>query len=154
MDTVLHVLDRLKPGRPGRPQGAAAQAGRALRPAAASSSVISDFYEEPEAVLDAITPLRFRGNDLIVFHVLDPRSSSSASRRAAVRGSRERRADAGRAGRRSARNTGRWCRRTSTRCSSVLRRARRLLLLDTSQPLDHALYPVPERAPKMMKSGR
>ena len=34
--------------------------------------VISDFYEEPEAVLDAVSPLRFRGNDLIVFHVLDP----------------------------------------------------------------------------------
>jgi len=34
--------------------------------------VISDFYEDPETVVDAITPLRFRGNDLIVFHVLDP----------------------------------------------------------------------------------
>jgi hypothetical protein len=34
--------------------------------------LISDFYEEPEAVLDAVSPLRFRGNDLIVFHVLDP----------------------------------------------------------------------------------
>ena len=31
METVLHVLDRLKPGRPGEPEGAAAQAGRALR---------------------------------------------------------------------------------------------------------------------------
>jgi hypothetical protein len=34
--------------------------------------VISDFYEEPDAVLDAVSPLRFRGNDIIVFHVLDP----------------------------------------------------------------------------------
>ena len=34
--------------------------------------LISDFYEEPDAVLDAIKPLRFLGNDLIVFHVLDP----------------------------------------------------------------------------------
>jgi hypothetical protein len=34
--------------------------------------IISDFYEEPDAVLDAISPLRFRGNDIIVFHVLDP----------------------------------------------------------------------------------
>ena len=33
--------------------------------------VISDFYEDPEDVVDAVTPLRFRGNDLIVFHVLD-----------------------------------------------------------------------------------
>jgi len=34
--------------------------------------LISDFYEEPDAVLEAIKPLKFLGNDLIVFHVLDP----------------------------------------------------------------------------------
>ena len=33
--------------------------------------IVSDLYEEPDAVLDAIAPLRFRGNDIIVFHVLD-----------------------------------------------------------------------------------
>src|SRR5262249_13124950 len=35
-------------------------------------ALISDFYEEPDAVLESIKPLRFLGNDLIVFHVLDP----------------------------------------------------------------------------------
>jgi hypothetical protein len=35
-------------------------------------ALISDFYEDPDEVLDAIKPLRFLGNDLIVFHVLDP----------------------------------------------------------------------------------
>jgi hypothetical protein len=34
--------------------------------------IVSDLYEDPEAVMEAIKPLRFRGNDLIVFHVLDP----------------------------------------------------------------------------------
>jgi hypothetical protein len=34
--------------------------------------LISDLYEDPQVVLDAISPLRFRGHDLIVFHVLDP----------------------------------------------------------------------------------
>ena len=34
--------------------------------------LISDFYDEPDAILDAIKPLRFLGNDLIVFHMLDP----------------------------------------------------------------------------------
>ena len=34
--------------------------------------VISDFYDDPDAIVDAVQPLRFRGNDLIVFHVLDP----------------------------------------------------------------------------------
>jgi len=34
--------------------------------------LISDFYDEPDAILEAIKPLRFLGNELIVFHVLDP----------------------------------------------------------------------------------
>ena len=34
--------------------------------------LISDFYEEPDAILEAIKPIKFLGNDLIVFHVLDP----------------------------------------------------------------------------------
>ncbi len=33
--------------------------------------VISDFYDEPEAIISALQHLRFKGNDLIVFHVLD-----------------------------------------------------------------------------------
>jgi uncharacterized protein (DUF58 family) len=33
--------------------------------------LISDFYEEPDTILEAIKPLKFLGNDLIVFHVLD-----------------------------------------------------------------------------------
>src|SRR5690606_5262617 len=32
---------------------------------------ISDFYEEPDAVRDAVRRLRNRGNDLIVFHIMD-----------------------------------------------------------------------------------
>jgi hypothetical protein len=35
-------------------------------------AIISDFYEEPQRVLDAVKPLRFAGNDVILFHVLDP----------------------------------------------------------------------------------
>jgi hypothetical protein len=71
MDTTLHVLDRLKPARAGALQAP-------MRHLAEHFSrrgllvVISDFYEEPQAVLDAVTPLRFRGHDMIVFHVLDP----------------------------------------------------------------------------------
>jgi len=34
--------------------------------------VISDFYEDPEVVIKTVAPLRFRGNDLVLFHVLDP----------------------------------------------------------------------------------
>jgi uncharacterized protein (DUF58 family) len=33
--------------------------------------VISDMYDEPEAIINAFQHLRFKGNDVIVFHVLD-----------------------------------------------------------------------------------
>lgn len=36
------------------------------------TAVISDFFEEPAAVINTVVPLRFRGNELILFHVLDP----------------------------------------------------------------------------------
>jgi uncharacterized protein (DUF58 family) len=34
--------------------------------------IISDFYEEPEAIVDAVNNLRGRGNDIMVFHLMDP----------------------------------------------------------------------------------
>jgi len=33
---------------------------------------ISDFWENPEKIIDTVAPLRFRGNELVLFHVLDP----------------------------------------------------------------------------------
>lgn len=34
--------------------------------------VLSDFYADPKEVIDTIAPLRYRGNDVVLFHVLDP----------------------------------------------------------------------------------
>jgi uncharacterized protein (DUF58 family) len=34
--------------------------------------VISDFYENPETIVNAVAPLRFHGNEVILFHILDP----------------------------------------------------------------------------------
>jgi uncharacterized protein (DUF58 family) len=34
--------------------------------------VISDFYEDAKKVVETITPLRYRGNDVVLFHILDP----------------------------------------------------------------------------------
>ena len=34
--------------------------------------VLSDFYERPDAIIKTVEPLRFRGNEVILFHVLDP----------------------------------------------------------------------------------
>jgi uncharacterized protein (DUF58 family) len=71
MDVVLHVLDRLNAGRPGslrEPLHKLAEhfGRRGLL------LLVSDLYEDPQTVVDSLAPLRFRGNDLIVFHVLDP----------------------------------------------------------------------------------
>jgi uncharacterized protein (DUF58 family) len=34
--------------------------------------VLSDFYEQPETVIKTVEPLLYKGNELILFHVLDP----------------------------------------------------------------------------------
>jgi len=34
-------------------------------------AVISDFYEQPAAIVKAVEPLRFHGNEVILFHILD-----------------------------------------------------------------------------------
>jgi len=36
------------------------------------ATVISDFYEDPRSIVRAVEPLRYRGNEVILFHVLDP----------------------------------------------------------------------------------
>jgi uncharacterized protein (DUF58 family) len=35
--------------------------------------ILSDFFEPPEIVIRTIEPLRFHGNEVVLFHVLDPR---------------------------------------------------------------------------------
>ena len=34
--------------------------------------VLSDFWEQPEEIIKTIAPLRYHGNELVLFHVLDP----------------------------------------------------------------------------------
>src|SRR5215813_1221130 len=34
--------------------------------------VLSDFYENPDVIVKTVEPLRFRGNEVILLHVLDP----------------------------------------------------------------------------------
>ena len=71
LDVVLHTLDRAKPQRPG-------QLVAPLRKLAEHFGrrgiivVISDFYAEPEEIFHAVAPIVHRGNDVALFHVLDP----------------------------------------------------------------------------------
>lgn len=70
LDVVLHALDRAQAVRPGRLRDPlrvlAERFGRR-----GLVVLISDLYEEPEVLAEALAPIRFRGNDVIVFHVLD-----------------------------------------------------------------------------------
>jgi uncharacterized protein (DUF58 family) len=34
--------------------------------------VLSDFYEDPEIIVRTVEPLRYKGNEVILFHLLDP----------------------------------------------------------------------------------
>ena len=71
LDQVLHALERVDPGRPGA-------LGPSLFTVASTFrrkgilALISDFYESPDAIVDAMRPLSGGKHDLIVFHVLDP----------------------------------------------------------------------------------
>ncbi len=72
---LLHTLDRADRAREGAGKGALA---RPLRKAGEACHrrglmvLVSDLYEDPRAVLDAVALLSHRGGDLMVFHVLDP----------------------------------------------------------------------------------
>jgi uncharacterized protein (DUF58 family) len=70
-EVVLHALDRATPGRPGQLRPALRRAAEHLG-RRGLVVVVSDFYEEPDDVIGALLPLRLRGHDLLVFHVLDP----------------------------------------------------------------------------------
>lgn len=70
-DQVLHTLDRAKAERPGHLSAPLTKMAEYFK-RRGILLLISDFYDEPDAILEAIKPLRFLGNDLIVFHILDP----------------------------------------------------------------------------------
>ncbi|HWF39312.1 MAG TPA: DUF58 domain-containing protein [Candidatus Acidoferrales bacterium] len=46
--------------------------------------MISDFYEPPEKIVRTIEPLRFHGNEVVLFHVLDPKEVALDLREPAI----------------------------------------------------------------------
>ena len=70
-DVSLHTLDRMTAGRPGA-LGPPLYKATEFFKRRSILAIISDFYEEPQRVLDAVKPLRFAGIDVILFQVLDP----------------------------------------------------------------------------------
>ena len=74
---VLHTLDRARAERPGHLSAPLRKMAEHFKRRGVLL-LISDFYDEPDAILEAIKPLRFLGNDIIVFHVLDPQEITFA----------------------------------------------------------------------------
>jgi uncharacterized protein (DUF58 family) len=70
-NVTLQTLDRAKAERPGHLVEPLTKMAEHFK-RRGILVLISDFYEEPDAILEAIKPLKFIGNDLIVFHVMDP----------------------------------------------------------------------------------
>ncbi|HJZ67731.1 MAG TPA: DUF58 domain-containing protein [Blastocatellia bacterium] len=68
--TILGVIERLAPGR-GTTIAELLHRTAELLTRRAIIVVISDLYDEPDEIIDGLEHLRFRGNDVIVFHVLD-----------------------------------------------------------------------------------
>lgn len=71
LEVVLHSLDQVKATRAGALQVPLTKVTELLQ-RRGIVVLISDLYEEPQAVLDAVKQLRYRGQDVIVFHLLDP----------------------------------------------------------------------------------
>lgn len=68
--TILGVIERLAPGR-GTTIADLLHRTADLLTRRAIIVLISDLYDEPDRVIDGLEHLRFRGNDVIVFHVMD-----------------------------------------------------------------------------------
>ncbi|HUF48815.1 MAG TPA: DUF58 domain-containing protein [Vicinamibacterales bacterium] len=70
-NVMLHTLDRARAERPGRLLDVLRRAAEHFK-RRSIVALISDLYENPEDIVDAVKPYAHRGNDLVVFHVLDP----------------------------------------------------------------------------------
>jgi len=70
-NVVLSTLEKAKAERPGNLSVPLSKMAEHFK-RRGILVLISDFYDEPDAIMEAIKPLKFLGNDLIVFHVLDP----------------------------------------------------------------------------------
>ena len=70
-NVLLHTLDRAKAERPGRLLANLSLLAEHFK-RRSILALISDLYENPDDLMEAVRPYRFLGNDLVIFHVLDP----------------------------------------------------------------------------------
>ena len=70
-NVLLHTLDRATPAKPGRLLAVLDKAAEHFK-RRSLVALISDLYENPDDILEALRPYRHLGNDVVVFHLLDP----------------------------------------------------------------------------------
>jgi len=70
-NVLLHTLDRSRAEKQGRILGPLNKIAEHFK-RKSIVAIISDFYESPDDVIEALKPYKTLGNDLVVFHVLDP----------------------------------------------------------------------------------
>ncbi len=72
LDVVLHTIDRIQPRE--REGGFERPLNKIAKMLMRRSLlvVISDLYEDPDVIIRALAHLHHKGNDVIVFHLLDP----------------------------------------------------------------------------------
>jgi uncharacterized protein (DUF58 family) len=70
-NVLLHTLDQARAVKPGRLTASVTKIAEHFK-RRSIVALISDLYENPDDLLEALSPYRGLGNDLIVFHVLDP----------------------------------------------------------------------------------
>jgi uncharacterized protein (DUF58 family) len=70
-NVLLHTLDRARAERPGRLLDVLRTTTEHFK-RRSIVALISDLYESPEDLVETLKPYAHLGNDLVVFHVLDP----------------------------------------------------------------------------------
>ena len=71
LSRILHMLDQAQAARGTEFSKPLGDVARFLR-RRGIVAVISDFYEHPDKIMHAVRELQFGGNDVILFHILDP----------------------------------------------------------------------------------
>ena len=71
LSRILHMLDQAQAARGTEFSKPLGDVARFLR-RRGIVAVISDFYEHPDKIMHSVRELQFGGNDVILFHILDP----------------------------------------------------------------------------------
>jgi uncharacterized protein (DUF58 family) len=70
-NVLLHTLDRAKAEKPGRLLANLSRLAEHFK-RRSIVALMSDLYENPEDLVETLKPYTYLGNDLVVFHILDP----------------------------------------------------------------------------------